>query len=200
MNKNWLKWFLFNLKVGTLAFGGSGRILYYQETIVQKFKWITEEEMRELITLAQTLPGPNLVNVAHLVGMKALGFWGSVFGLLGLMCPGSFMVVMIYQYLPIENFYYRVIFQGFTLGSLMIFLLLVANYARGVVDLRPSNSRIVLDGNRVLKIILVLMVVAGVLLKASFTQVLFWGALSGFLIETWVPGKTQKSKGTTHVS
>jgi chromate transporter len=181
MKKSLMDWVLFNLKIGTLSFGGSGRILFYQERVVKHHKWLTEEDVRELVTLGQTVPGPNLVNMAHFMGQRVFGFWGSFFGLLFLIVPGSFLTLFLIEILPLENIYMRILLQGFTLGSVYVFLLMVYSYAKGVFS--GWNQR------NLLKTLVVIGVVAMVFLGIPFFKVLLLGGLTGFLIEFFVKDK-----------
>ncbi len=172
-------WILLNLKIGALSFGGSGRILLYQDQVVNKYKWLNDSEIRELATLGQAVPGPNLVNMAHLIGQRVFGFWGSVFGLMALMVPGSLMALLVFRILPMDHYWVRVLFQGFTLGSLYVFLLFVQNYAVGVFG---SKIRLKSFGDY-WSVLIVLGATVAVLMGVPFLKVLLGGALFGLVKE-----------------
>jgi chromate transporter len=71
------------LSVGISGFGGV--LPYARHQLVDVKRWITDAEMTELLSLAQLLPGPNIVNVAIMLGTRFRGAAGAAAGVLGLM-------------------------------------------------------------------------------------------------------------------
>jgi chromate transporter len=71
------------LSVGISGFGGV--LPYARRELVERKQWITDGEMTELLSLAQLLPGPNIVNVAIMLGTRSCGALGAAAGVLGLM-------------------------------------------------------------------------------------------------------------------
>jgi chromate transporter len=55
--------------------------------IVEEKKWLTAEEFNETFSLAQFLPGPNVVNMSVVFGSRMRGAPGAVVALLGLIGP-----------------------------------------------------------------------------------------------------------------
>lgn len=74
--------FLSFLSVGISGFGGV--LPYARRQLVDVKRWITDAEMTELLSLAQLLPGPNIVNVAIMLGTRFRGAAGAAAGVLGL--------------------------------------------------------------------------------------------------------------------
>ncbi len=68
--------------VGISGFGGV--LPYARRQLVERKRWITDAEMTELLSLAQLLPGPNIVNVAIMLGTRFRGAAGAAAGVLGL--------------------------------------------------------------------------------------------------------------------
>lgn len=80
-------------EVAAHSFGGAAA--WARIVLVQRRRWLTEAEFTELLGLGQVLPGPNVVNVAAIVGDRACGPLGaiaSVAGLLGL--PTAFAILL----------------------------------------------------------------------------------------------------------
>lgn len=75
--------FLAFLSVGISGFGGV--MPFARRQLVDRKRWITDGDMTELLSLAQLLPGPNIVNVAIMLGTRSCGALGAVAGVLGLM-------------------------------------------------------------------------------------------------------------------
>ena len=55
--------------------------------IVDEKKWMTAEEFNETYSLAQFLPGPNVVNLSVVFGSRIAGAWGAIAALGGLLGP-----------------------------------------------------------------------------------------------------------------
>lgn len=72
-----LAWVFF--KIGLLTFGGGyAMIPIIQSEVSEKRKWISEEELMHVITIAESTPGPIAINAATYVGYKICGFFGSL--------------------------------------------------------------------------------------------------------------------------
>ncbi|HKM29835.1 MAG TPA: chromate transporter, partial [Bacilli bacterium] len=78
--KELLSLFLTFLKIGAFTFGGGyAMIPLIQHEMVEKKKWLTSEEMVDIIAIAESTPGVLAVNTATFVGYKIKKFWGSFF-------------------------------------------------------------------------------------------------------------------------
>ncbi len=70
-----LFWVFF--KAGTFTFaGGIAMLTVIRRDVVERQKWMREEDFVEYATLAQTLPGVIGLNIALFIGRRAAGFWG----------------------------------------------------------------------------------------------------------------------------
>lgn len=72
-----------------LALQGFGGVLaVVQRELVEKKRWLTREEFVEDWAVAQTLPGPNVVNLSLMIGSRYFGWRGALAGVAGmLVCP-----------------------------------------------------------------------------------------------------------------
>jgi len=86
--------FLQFLIVGAVSFGG-GIIAYERILLVEKRKWLTTDQFMAYLAISQTMPGLNSVNLAILTGDYLRGIKGSVIALLGLVLPGSTLVLLL---------------------------------------------------------------------------------------------------------
>ena len=101
--KRLLNLFYTFFKIGLFTFGGGyAMISQIKESIVEKKKWITEEELLEIITIAESTPGPIAINMATYIGYKRKNILGSVFATLGVIVP-SFIIIFLIS-LFIEQF------------------------------------------------------------------------------------------------
>lgn len=91
---------LFNLyfsfaKIGTFTIGGGLAMMpMMQSELIEKRKWITDEELIDYYAVGQSTPGIVAVNVATFVGYKQMGIIGGVFATLGMVTP-SLVIIMI---------------------------------------------------------------------------------------------------------
>ena len=59
------------LKIGAFTFGGGyAMIPLSQHEVIHRRRWIEERDFLDLLTLAQTAPGPIALNTAVFVGYK----------------------------------------------------------------------------------------------------------------------------------
>ena len=83
------------MKIGALTFGGGyAMIPIIERDVVDKRKWLKQEEMLEVIAIAESTPGPIAINSATYVGYRVAGFWGAFFATLGLVLP-SFAIICV---------------------------------------------------------------------------------------------------------
>ena len=86
--------FLVFFKIGAFTFGGGyAMIPLIQREVSEKRGWITDEEILEIVAIAESTPGPIAINSATFVGYKACGFWGSFACTLGVVLP-SFLIIL----------------------------------------------------------------------------------------------------------
>jgi chromate transporter len=69
---------LYFLRLGTLGFGGPVALVGQMEReLVGERHWLSREEMREVIAVCQSLPGPLAIQVGIFVSYLRGGFWGA---------------------------------------------------------------------------------------------------------------------------
>ncbi|MBQ4131845.1 MAG: chromate transporter [Clostridia bacterium] len=97
--KRILSLFLTFLKIGGFTFGGGyAMIPLIQKEVVDNKKWVTDDDILEIIAIAESTPGPIAINSATFIGYKTCGFFGSFFATLGVVLP-SFVIIMIIAFL-----------------------------------------------------------------------------------------------------
>ena len=89
------KLFFTMFKIGLFTFGGGyAMIPHIKEVVIEKKKWMTEDEILDVITIAESTPGPIAINSATYIGYKQNKILGSIFATLGVVLP-SFMIIFI---------------------------------------------------------------------------------------------------------
>ncbi len=83
------------LKIGAFTLGGGyAMIPLIQREVVEKKRWIDEEEFLNMLALAQSAPGVMAANAAIFIGYKMRGWKGIIATLLGSILP-SFVIILL---------------------------------------------------------------------------------------------------------
>ena len=78
----------------SIALSGFGGVLpFARRALVDKHGWLTAQDFTETLSLCQSLPGPNVVNLSIVVGSRACGWRGSLAAFGGLV--GAPVVIVI---------------------------------------------------------------------------------------------------------
>jgi chromate transporter len=81
------------LRLGALGFGGPVALVGQMEReLVTERGWLTKDEMREVIAVCQSLPGPLAIQVGIFISYLRGGFWGAWAGGWGFILP-NFLIV-----------------------------------------------------------------------------------------------------------
>jgi len=78
--------------VGLSGFGGV--LPFARRMLVDERQWMTAEEFNAQLGLCQFLPGPNVVNLAVVVGKRYQGVAGAIVSAVGLLA-GPFVIVLL---------------------------------------------------------------------------------------------------------
>ncbi len=83
------------LKIGLFTFGGGyAMIPLIEREVITNKKWIAESEFLELLTVAQSAPGPISLNTSVFVGYKMRGYAGALAAISGVVLP-SFVIILL---------------------------------------------------------------------------------------------------------
>ena len=85
--------------IGSFTFGGGYAMLeQIRHEIVERHKWMTDEEFIDLFVVAQSLPGVFAVNISIFVGYRLQGFVGAIVCTLGTTLPIFIIMLLIAMY------------------------------------------------------------------------------------------------------
>ncbi len=165
--KKCLGLYLIFFKIGLFTFGGGyAMIPLIENEIVEKKKWITNDEFLDIIAIAESTPGPIAINSATYIGSRRSGFLGSLAATLGVMTP-SFAIILLISLFFLqykENEIIQYAFKGIRIGvSLLImmagvrlfkklkkdifaYLLIVAGFGLALFDIVPVLILIAVGG------------------------------------------------------
>lgn len=124
-----LSLFLTFFKIGLFTFGGGyAMIANIREVVVEQKKWLDEDELLQVITIAESTPGPIAINLATYVGFKKKGFLGSLMATVGVVLPSLTIIYTISLFLDafMDNKYVAYAFRG--IQCAVAFLILKAGW------------------------------------------------------------------------
>ena len=102
-------------KTGLFTFGGGyAMISLLEEELVAHKKWITSEDMLDMLVIAESTPGVIAVNTATSVGYRVRGVLGAIIATLGVVLP-SFLIITALTFFLNEfsdNRWYQAAFTG----------------------------------------------------------------------------------------
>ena len=94
------------LSISACTFGGGFVIVtFMRRRFAEELHWLEEDEMLDLIALAQSSPGAIAVNTAILLGWRTAGFLGMLAAVLGTILPPMLILGIIsYSYAAFASY------------------------------------------------------------------------------------------------
>ncbi|MBQ3077190.1 MAG: chromate transporter [Clostridia bacterium] len=82
--------------IGAVTFGGGyAMVSVMDKKFVEDHHWISEEEMMDLLAIAEMTPGPIAINASTYVGTKMAGLPGAIAATLGMVLPSFFFITLL---------------------------------------------------------------------------------------------------------
>jgi chromate transporter len=139
-----LKLFITFLKISPITFGGGyAMITLIEIEVVNKNKWIKKEDIVDVFTIAQTLPGAVAINSAIFIGYRVAGFAGAVISLIGILFPTFIIVILVslIYYIYKDNPITKSAFNG--IGAAIIALIAYAGFTIGKTAIKGITTFII---------------------------------------------------------
>ena len=96
MNNIYWESFKTFFKIGIFTLGGGyAMIPLIEEEVVNRHRWVSREEMLDLIAIAQSCPGVFAINIAIFIGYKLNKVRGAIATSLGTALPSFFIILII---------------------------------------------------------------------------------------------------------
>ena len=131
-----LKIFLSTLYLSAFTFGGGYVIItLMKQKFVDELHWIDDDEMLDMVAIAQSSPGPIAVNGAVIIGYKLEGIAGVLAAVLGAVLPPFVILTVISMfYSAFRNlFVVQSLLTGMKAGVSAVILSVVYDMAAGVI-------------------------------------------------------------------
>ncbi|MCQ2378696.1 MAG: chromate transporter [Victivallaceae bacterium] len=88
-------------KIAAVVLGGGLAMLpVIEEEFSVRKKYLSRDDLLEMVALSQTVPGIIAANCAVYVGMKVAGFFGALAALLGAVLPSFTVILLIAVFFP----------------------------------------------------------------------------------------------------
>lgn len=133
------KLFFATLYLSAFTFGGGYVIVtLLKQKFVDELHWIDEEEMLDLVAIAQSSPGAIAVNGAIVVGYKLAGIAGVIVSVIGAILPPFIILTVISFFYDAfkSNFIVQAMLKGMNAGVAAVIISVVFDMGAGVVKSR----------------------------------------------------------------
>lgn len=131
--------FLSFLQIGLISVGGGyAAIPLIQQQAVEIHAWITAEEFADLITIAETTPGPLGINTATFVGIQTGGVLGAIVATFAYVLPA--FIILISLALLFKRYKNISAVQGVLSGLRPVIVALIASAAITILLLALRGS------------------------------------------------------------
>lgn len=87
-------------RVGMLGYGGGpSSIPLVQKEVVEKYKWMDDEEFANVLALGNSLPGPIATKMAGYIGYRVAGLLGMISAVLATIVPTITILIILLTFL-----------------------------------------------------------------------------------------------------
>lgn len=181
------KLFFSTFKLSACTFGGGFVIIpLMRKKFVEELGWIQEDEMMDLVAIAQSSPGAIAVNASILVGYHVAGIPGAMLTVLGTVLPPLIIISIISMFYQAfrDNAFVNMAMAGMLCGVAAVICDVVINMAKNILQKKRLLPVIVMLGSfiavRFLSVdIISIIIICGVIGAA----------------DTWHQGKIGKASG-----
>lgn len=111
------------MKIGLFTFGGGlAMISMINREVIENKKWMEEDELSNIIVIAESTPGPVAINIATFAGYRVCGVVGACAATFGVIVP-SFIIILLISTLFNEYSDVKIVadaFWGIRIGVLAL--------------------------------------------------------------------------------
>lgn len=140
-----MKLFISTLYLSAFTFGGGYVIVtLMKKKFVDEYHWIDQEEMLDLIAIAQSSPGAIAVNGAIVVGYKLAGLVGVIVSVIATILPPFFIISIISFFYTAfrDNVWIGLMLEGMQAGVGAVIASVVFDMGAGVI--KEKNAELII--------------------------------------------------------
>jgi len=122
-------------KIGVFTFGGGyAMIPLIEAEVIDRRGWIARKDFLELLTLAQSAPGPIALNTAVFVGYKMRRYAGALAAVLGVVVPSFTIILLIAMFFADvrDNAWVDAAFRGMRPAVVALIVAPIVGLVRGM--------------------------------------------------------------------
>ena len=94
-------------RIGSLTFGGGyAMIPLIQKETVEKKKWVSPEDIVDIVAIAESTPGPIAISASTFVGYRIAGVAGATLATIGVIVP-SFIIIFVLSFVLYPAVFFR---------------------------------------------------------------------------------------------
>ena len=129
------------MKIGIFTFGGGYVIVtLMKKKFVDEYHWIDENEMLDLIAIAQSAPGAIAVNGAIVVGYKLAGVFGAITAIIATILPPLVIISIIAVFY--EQFHNNMLVSQILMGMQAAVGAIIADVVYGMASSVVKEKKI----------------------------------------------------------
>ena len=143
------KLFASTLYLSSFTFGGGYVIIaLMKRKFVEELKWIDQNEMNDIVALAQSSPGAVAINACILIGHRIAGFPGALLAVLGAVLPPLVIISVIsYFYAAFrENRVFVAVLKGMQAGVAAVIVDVVISLIGGLLKKKELIAVLIMIG------------------------------------------------------
>ncbi|MBR5740354.1 MAG: chromate transporter [Firmicutes bacterium] len=175
-NNMYVQLFIEFFTLGLFTFGGGAAMIAVLQNRLKDKNWLTEDEVLDCITVAQTLPGVVAVNMSVYVGYRMKGIRGAIVSVLGMVLPSFVIIILIALFMESfeESPYVTGALRGIRAATLGLILATLVKLGKQILGKAKAER--------------VQMVLTAIIFPASFLAITFggldavWAVLIGLVI------------------
>lgn len=179
-------WLLFKscFVISACTFGGGMVIIsMLQKKFVEELHWIEQDEVMDMVAIAQSCPGVMAVNTSIIIGYRVGGVWGMITTVCGTILPPMMILTLISAcYVQFRsNVVIALLLRGMQAGVAAVMINVTITMAKNVLKDRDPVSLLLLIGASA----------AAVVFQIDIIKVLLTcGVIGGFY--TWICKKGRR--------
>jgi len=149
-------------------------LTFFEKELVEKHKWITNDEFAESVALGQITPGPPIINTGICIGYKLKKIKGILATTLGQVFTGTLLAILlaVFYIKARDNVVFGSILKG--VGSAVVGLLLSITYKMARGTIRDYKS-VLFAGAAFVSLAILKFNPIAIILAAGFAGFLFFG-------------------------
>ncbi len=97
-----LEVFLVFLKLGLTSFGGPvAHIGYFRAELIERRRWVSDDQFAQLLAICQFLPGPASSQMGFSLGLLRAGWLGAIVAFIAFTLPSALLLIAFASMLPL---------------------------------------------------------------------------------------------------